>query len=148
MASAVERRMDLRRLQPEAYRALAAAERALATSTLEPGLRELVKLRASQLNGCAYCLRTHMEAARKLDVPAAKLDLLAAWSEAAAYDPRERAALAVAEAMTRADGPATDAAVDAAGAVMDESEVSALVVTIALMNAWNRLHAAAHTPIP
>ena len=141
--------INLRAQAPDAYRALAGVERALATSTLEPGLRELVKLRASQLNGCAYCLRTHMQAARKHAVGETKLDVLGAWHDADVFDDRERAALAVTDALTLiAQGTTVDAAIEEARHVFDETEIAALVFTIAIMNAWNRLHGPAHTTIP
>jgi AhpD family alkylhydroperoxidase len=149
MTTTTTRPIDLRKQTPEAYRALAGVERALATSTLDAGLRELLKLRSSQLNRCAYCLRTHMQAARKAGVAEAKLDVLAAWEEADVYDTRERAALAVCDRVTLLDdGHATDAAIAAAAAQFEPEEVASLVFTVAIMNAWNRLHAAAHTPIP
>jgi len=140
--------IDLRKQAPEAYRALAGVERALASSPLDAGLRELVKLRSSQLNGCAYCLRTHIQAARKLGVAEIKLDVLGAWQEADVFDERERAALLVTDRITLLDdGHATDAAIAASGHLFGAEEVAGLVFTVAIMNAWNRLHGAAHSPI-
>ncbi len=148
-ASPVLRRIDLRRRAPEAYRALAGVERALASGPLEPALRELVKVRASQLNGCAYCLGTHLPAARRLGLTDDKLDVLDGWRDAEVFDRRERAALAIAERLTLNDDPAaTDAAIAAARAEFDEDAVAALVFNVAIMNAWNRLHGPAHTPPP
>jgi AhpD family alkylhydroperoxidase len=142
-------RLNLRALAPEPYRALAGVERALGQSALEPGLRELVKLRASQLNGCAYCLRTHMQAARGQGVAEVKLDVLGAWREADVFDDRERAALRLADEVTRMhDSGEADAAIEAACELFDEAEVASLIFTIAIMNAWNRLHGPAHTPMP
>ena len=149
MTATTQQSIDLRGRAPEVYRALAGVERALAASPLEPALRELVKLRSSQLNGCAYCLRTHMQAARKLGVTEAKLDVLAAWEEADVYDERERAALRVCDRVTLLDdGPGTDVAIDQASGLFTAEEVAGLLFTVAIMNAWNRLHGPAHTPLP
>ena len=89
-----------------------------------------------------------MLAARKPCVSEAKLDVLAAWEEADVFDERERAALRICDRVTMLDDPgATDAAIAAAGAVFDPAEVAALVFTVAIMNAWNRLHGPTHTTI-
>jgi AhpD family alkylhydroperoxidase len=142
-------RFDLRRSAPDAYRALAALERTLAGSPLETTLRELVKLRASQLNGCAYCLRTHANAARTAGVTDAQLDTLAAWPEATVFTARERAAFALTDSITLlAAGGVTDDAYQQAASVFDETELALLLFTIATINAWNRLHATARTAPP
>lgn len=147
--SAVAAHLELRKHAPDAYRALAGVERALAAGELPHALRELVKLRASQLNGCAYCLRTHAVAARAAGVPEVQLDVLAAWRESGdVFDTRERAALGLAEALTLvADGAAPDAVAEAR-TVLDEAEIVALVFTVATINTWNRLHVAAGTEVP
>jgi AhpD family alkylhydroperoxidase len=107
---------------------------------LDPALAELVKVRASQINGCVYCLALHLQWARKAGVPGDKLDLVAVWPEARAFDSRERAALAWTEAVTRA-GPAeaVDAAREALGAQFTETEILGLTLAVATINAWNRI---------
>ena len=85
---------------PEMGTGMAAISHALRKSGLEPDLVELLKIRISQLNGCAFCIQYHLNDARKLNVPAAKLDLLAAWREASIYNDRETAALDWAEQVT------------------------------------------------
>lgn len=85
---------------PEMGTGMAAISHALRKSGLEPELIELLKIRASQLNGCAFCVQYHLNDARKLNIPAAKLDLLATWREAGIYSERETAALGWAEHVT------------------------------------------------
>lgn len=130
---------------PAALRALSAS---LAEAGLDAGLAELVKLRASQINGCAFCLQFHLNAARTLGLPRAKLDLLAVWQETDLYDARERAALAWTEALTRMpQHPLSPAAFDALKPVFDTREIVLLTGAIATIQAWNRIAGAlAFTP--
>lgn len=88
------------KIAPEVHAALLAAGKAVDDCGLDKGLTELVKLRASQINGCAFCLQYHLNAARKIGVDAAKLDLVAAWRDAGIFSARECAALAWTELLT------------------------------------------------
>ena len=127
---------------PEFATGMAAITHALRKSGIEPELRELIKIRASQLNGCAYCVQFHLNDARKLNIPAEKLDLLAAWSEAGVYSPREFAALEWTERVTLlAQHPISDEAYAAVSAHFNEREVALLTVAISQINAWNRIAA-------
>ncbi|MFZ5783240.1 MAG: carboxymuconolactone decarboxylase family protein [Pseudomonadota bacterium] len=124
-----------------------AALLAMGRSTLESGLDktvvELVKLRVSQINNCAFCLQIHLNVARGLGVPQEKLDLVASWHEAGIFTDRECAALAWAETLTRlADRSVSDEAYAAVRRHFGEDEVIALSVAVANINAWNRLGAA------
>jgi len=131
---------DFTTAAPEVYAGLAALTKAVDAFGLEKGLTELVKLRASQLNGCAFCLKFHLGLARKAGVPQDKLDLLAAWRDAELFTAREKAALAFAEELTTlAAGAASDAAWAAVRAEFSEGEALHLIVTIAGINAWNRI---------
>ncbi|MFL9826820.1 carboxymuconolactone decarboxylase family protein [Rhodoplanes sp. SY1] len=101
---------------------------------------ELIKMRVSQINGCAFCLHMHSADALKAGESVARLVLLDAWEESALYTPRERAALAWAEALTRvADTHAPDAAWEAVRAHFSEDEAIALSIAIGMINTWNRL---------
>jgi AhpD family alkylhydroperoxidase len=121
----------------DAGRAILAA--ALAAG-LEPGLTELVKIRASQINRCAFCLQMHTEAARKAGETEARLYLLSAWRDSPLYSPRERAALAWTETLTRlAETGAPDAAYQALAAEFTAAEQVALSLLIVAINGWNRL---------
>ena len=93
-------RLDYRKTFPEALRAMSSLEEVVESSNLEPELLELVKMRASQLNGCAYCLDMHSKDARARGESEQRLHVLAAWREAPFYSERERAALAWCEALT------------------------------------------------
>jgi AhpD family alkylhydroperoxidase len=124
-----------------------AALLAMGKSTLESGLDkavvELVKLRVSQINNCAFCLQIHLNVSRGLGVSQEKLDLVATWHEAGIFTDREGAALAWAETLTRlADRSVPDEAYAAVRRHFSEDEVIALSVAIANINAWNRLGAA------
>ena len=131
--------------------ALRAISKAIEDSGLEKDLTELVKLRVSQINGCAFCVQIHLNFARRLAVPAAKLDLVAAWREAGVFSDRECAALAWAEVLTAlAPGAASDADYAALLRCFTESEAMHLTVAIAAINAWNRIGVAMRfaPPIP
>ena len=102
-----------------------------------------MKLRVSQLNNCAFCLQIHLNVSRKLGLPQEKLDLVATWEEAGIFSERECAALAWAETLTRLVGHSVpDAAYEAVRRHFSEEEVTFLSVSIATINAWNRLGAA------
>jgi AhpD family alkylhydroperoxidase len=133
-------RADYRKLVPEGVRAMAGLEHAVRASTLEPGLLELVRIKASQINGCTYCLAMHNRDARARGEHQTRLDTLAAWREAPYYTARERAALAWCEALT--DLSRTGAPDDVYAAVEAEfsaAEIAALTFAIVAINGWNRL---------
>ncbi|MFN3459470.1 MAG: carboxymuconolactone decarboxylase family protein [Oceanibaculum sp.] len=121
-------------------KAMVALEGALSKCSLDHGLLELVKLRASQINGCAYCLHVHTTDARKAGETEARIYLLNAWRESTLYSARERAALAWTEALTRvADTGAPDADYDLLKAEFSEAEQMQLSLLICAINVWNRL---------
>ncbi|WP_238120159.1 MULTISPECIES: carboxymuconolactone decarboxylase family protein [unclassified Xanthobacter] len=125
---------------PDIYAGLAALTKGVDASGLEKGLTELVKVRVSQINGCAFCLKFHVGLARKVGVSGQKLDLVAAWRDAGLYSERESAALAWAEALTElGEGAASEAAWAALRVVFSEAEATYLTVSIATINAWNRI---------
>jgi AhpD family alkylhydroperoxidase len=107
---------------------------------LDKALSELVKVRVSQINGCAFCLGLHLDIARKLAVPGVKLDLVAVWREAGVFSEQERAALAWAEALTLpAQGHDLDALYAEVRAQFTEGEAVFLTVAIGTINQWNRI---------
>ncbi|MFF5250842.1 carboxymuconolactone decarboxylase family protein [Streptomyces leeuwenhoekii] len=114
----------------------------------DAALAELVMIRASQLNRCAFCLDMHLGLARGLGVEGRKLDLLDAWEEAGeVYDERERAALALTEAVTvLTDGFVPDAVYEAAAKHFDEARLAHLVALITVINGWNRLMVSRRIP--
>jgi AhpD family alkylhydroperoxidase len=127
---------------PEMGTGMAAISHALRKSGIEPELIELLKIRASQLNGCAFCVQYHLNDARKLNVPAAKLDLLATWREAGIYSQREIAALDWAEHVTLlANHHIDDDAFARVREHFSEREVAFLTTAIGQINFWNRVAA-------
>ncbi len=133
-------RVDYREVFPAGARAMVELEVAVHGSTLEPELLELVKIRASQINGCTYCLAMHHRDARAHGEHATRLDTVAAWREAPYYSARERAALAWCEALTelpRTGAPDEDYA--GVQAAFSPDEIAALTFAIVAINGWNRL---------
>lgn len=140
---------QLDRAQREVYKQLVrtavSSREASGEAGLEESLLELVNVRVSQLNGCAACLATHVPAARKAGVSQDRLDLLPAWREIDAFGDQERAALRLAETLTRLDDAEERAAAIAAAADhFSDEQLSALEWTIVLINAFNRVSIASH----
>jgi|SRR5579875_3793633 len=135
-------RVDDRKVFPAGVQAMAGLERAVRGSTLEPELLELVRIRASQINRCTYCLAMHNRDARARGEHQARLDTVAAWREAPYYSPRERAALAWCEALTELPRTgAPDEVYAVVGAEFSPEEIAALTFAIVAINGWNRLAA-------
>jgi AhpD family alkylhydroperoxidase len=133
-------RMNFYRAAPDTIKALVAVEDQIKASGLEQSLIELVKTRASQINGCAYCINMHAADARKQGETEQRLYLLNAWRESPLYTDRERAALAWTEALTLiAETHAPDDVYEAMRAQFSESEAVNLTVLIGAINAWNRV---------
>ena len=136
--------IDIRRDVPDAYRALAALTRA--TPDIDHDLAEIVKVRASQLNGCAYCVDLHCGLARKAGVSERALFALAVWREAPFFTPQERAALALTDALTLLpSGPVSDDVYAEAAEHFTGPALGQLVVVITAINAWNRVMLASGT---
>jgi AhpD family alkylhydroperoxidase len=143
-----EARPSYRTGLPAAMSAMLGLERAVHDSPLEPRLLELVKMRASQINGCAHCLDMHSKDARAIGESEERLHLLAAWREAPCYDPRERAALAWCESLTRISATgAPDADYAPLTGLFSDEEIVALTYAIVAINAWNRLAVGLRAPV-
>ena len=134
-------RMDYNAASPDGIRALRRVDGYLLQSGLPKGLLELVYLRISQINGCAYCINKHAGDLLKGGMGLEKVLLVGAWREAdGLFDEVERAGLAWAESVTRvADTNVPDADYEAAAAVFDEKQLADLTIAVATMNAYNRL---------
>jgi AhpD family alkylhydroperoxidase len=125
---------------PGIYPAIYALKEAIAPGGLERDLLELVYLRASQINGCAYCVQLHLNVGRELGIPEEKLGLTVVWEEAGIFSEREQAAFAWTEAVTLiAEDHVPDDAYEAARLVFSENELIALTGAIAIINVWNRI---------
>ena len=133
-------RLDFYKASPESAKAMIALEGAVVKSGLEPELLELVKLRASQINGCAYCVDMHSTDARKRGETERRLHAVAVWRESPFFTERERAALAWTESLTLiAQTRAPDADYEWLSSQFDEEERVKLTLAINAINGWNRL---------
>jgi AhpD family alkylhydroperoxidase len=135
----MQQRIDVTKVSPAAFQALAGLQAYVDKSGLDPKLRELVKIRASQINGCAYCLAMHTRDARKLGETDERMHLLDAWREAPLYSARERAALEWIEAITLvAQGHIPDESFEEVRKQFSEKEIIDLTVAAIAINSWNR----------
>lgn len=131
-------RLQLAELAPRGY---AAMLRLSGSIQLDHAIRELIDIRASQINGCAFCLDMHWKDARAAGQSEERLYMISAWRESPLYSDRERAALELCEAVTLiTDGYVPDDVWDRASAAFDEYELGQLVFAITTINAWNRLN--------
>ncbi len=143
----MESRINIASVSPEAYRAVAGVQRFVDNSSLPPSLRELMKLRASQINGCAYCIDMHWKDARSHGESEQRLYSLNAWRETPFYTDRERAALALTEAVTLVSrDQVPDQVYEQAATHFSEAEMVELVMAIVAINSWNRLAITFRTP--
>ncbi len=133
-------RLDAYTANPDLLKAMRALEDAVERSGLEHSLVHLVKMRASQINGCAYCLHMHSSDARAAGESEARLYLLDAWRESAMYTPREKAALGWTEALTRlAETHAPDDVYETMAQEFSKPDQVALTMLIVAINGWNRI---------
>jgi len=133
-------RLNAYEAAPEAMRTVQRVEGYIQQCGLEKSLIELVKMRASQINGCAYCLDAHSKDARRAGETEQRLYLLDAWHESVLYTERERAALAWTEALTRvAETHAPDSIYDEVRQHFDDKQLVDLTTLVGLINLWNRL---------
>jgi AhpD family alkylhydroperoxidase len=143
----MQQRLDPMKVSPAAYRAIAGLQGYVDQSGLDRSLLDLVKIRASQINGCAFCLAMHTDEARKHGENDERMHLLNAWREAPVFSERERAALAWTEAVTLvADGHVPDAVYEQARKQFSEKELVDLTVAAVAINAWNRVAIAFRAP--
>ncbi|MDP3692258.1 carboxymuconolactone decarboxylase family protein [Bradyrhizobium sp.] len=132
---------DFKALAPDVFETVLALGQFAATAGLDTQLLELVKLRASQINGCAFCVQYHTLQGEKFGVSADKLNLVVVWREAQLFSARERAALAWTEALTVLAGGVSDEVYAQATAEFSEKELTYLTSAIASINVWNRFGA-------
>lgn len=141
----MENRVNIQAVQPQAYKAMYALERYLETSQLTAAHKELVKLRASQINGCAFCIDMHTKDALKAGETIQRIVLLDAWKETALYSPEERIVLALTEAVTLIhQGGVSEDLYQEAEKLVGPEYVAQLIMAIATINAWNRIAISTH----
>jgi AhpD family alkylhydroperoxidase len=142
-------RLSLARDAPEAYRAMLVLDATIKTCPIEQSLRELIKIRVSQINGCAFCLDMHTQDALAAGEEEARLRFLPAWREAPVFTERERAALALSEAITVVSaGHVPDDVYARATQYFSREEVAWLIMAAVTINAFNRMAIAARHPRP
>ncbi len=140
-------RVDYGKVLPDARAAMLGLEQVVHQSALDPTVIELVKVRASEINGCARCVEMHTKDARAVGEDQERLDLVAVWREAGCFSPAERAALAWCETLTNLpDTGAPDDVYAEVAACFPPDQLVALTLAIAAINAWNRLNVAFQIP--
>jgi AhpD family alkylhydroperoxidase len=132
---------DFKALAPDAYDTVLALGKIAAKAGIDKQLLELIKLRASQINGCAFCVQHHILESERLGISADKLNLVVVWREAPLFSARERAALAWTEALTLLPGGVSDEVYAEAATEFSENELLYLTSAIASINVWNRFGA-------
>jgi AhpD family alkylhydroperoxidase len=136
----VKSRIEYAQVVPDAIEALRALEKYVRTCGIEPKALELIKIRASQINGCAYCLDMHTKDARARDETEQRIYALNAWRETPFFTEKERAALAWAEAVTQVSASqVSDEVYEIARQCFDEKELVNITIAITAINGWNRL---------
>ncbi|RTR32731.1 carboxymuconolactone decarboxylase family protein [Shewanella atlantica] len=132
-------RIDIAQTQPAALTAMMSVENYLAETTLSIHLKELIKIRASIINQCAYCIEMHTEVALKAGISQNKLFAISAWKESPLFDDKERAVLALTDEMTLiADSGVSDANYQASVEKLGEEQLAEAMMQIIMINAWNR----------
>ena len=141
-------RLNWSQILPESYQAMLRLQKVVDDSKIEHRLIELVKIRASQINGCAFCLDMHTKDAIALGESQQRIYLLTAWRETTIYSERERAALAWCESLTQiSQTGAPDEIYEEVEKVFSSEEIAQLTMAIVVINSWNRLSAGFRTPV-
>lgn len=149
-AMSAEQRMSIHEVAPKAYESMFAMEKYIKSGSLDEILLALVKMRASQLNGCAFCLDMHAREGREAGIDQRLLDVLSGWREAPdLYTERQRAAIALTEEMTLiGESGVSDAAWNRAASAFTQQELVSLLMAISAINVWNRLAISTHQALP
>lgn len=140
-------RLNFERTQPDAYKAMYALVRYLGTTQLSALQKDLISIRASQLNGCAFCLDMHTREARQHGETEQRIYLLNAWRETTLFTPEEQAMLALTEEVTNIQHGVADATYQQAVAVLGEELTAQTIMMAVTINAWNRIAISTHLPL-
>ena len=143
----METRVNILQVQPEAYKAMMGLEKYLATTSLTPTHKELIKIRTSQINGCAFCINMHTRDARKLGETEQRIYLLNAWRETNLYTQEEQVILSMTEEITLIQKHLSKETYDNAKKLFDEKYIAEIIMMITTINAWNRIAIATEMPI-
>lgn len=141
----MEERIKIYKLEPESYKAMMGLEKYLSSTNMSRSLRELIKIRASQINGCAYCIDMHTRDAMAHGVSTRRLFAISAWWESPLFDEKEKAALKMTEEITKiSEKGLTDQTYQQAKAVFTDNEIAQIIMAINVINVWNRIAVATH----
>nr|WP_294788555.1 carboxymuconolactone decarboxylase family protein [uncultured Flavobacterium sp.] len=132
-------RIVIPNVAPEAYNALMNLEKYIATTSLTPEHKEFIKIRASQINGCAFCINMHTADARKHGISEQRIYLISAWREADVYTEEEKTILALTEQVTLIGNHVTDEVYENAAKLFDAKYLAEIILAIITINSWNRL---------
>ncbi|HRP01607.1 MAG TPA: carboxymuconolactone decarboxylase family protein [Candidatus Kapabacteria bacterium] len=136
----MQQRINVHQLDPSAFDVMITMEKHIATTDLSIQLRELIKIRASQINHCAYCLDMHTKDARKEGLTEQKLNVIAAWEESPLFDEAERAALKFTEEVTKiADHGVSDTTFNELQKHFTNKQIAQMIIVINQINSWNRI---------
>ena len=135
----MQKRIHIGKVQPEAYKAMMAMEKYIDGTDLKPLHKELIRIRASQLNGCAYCLDMHTADARKLGETEQRIYLIQAWKETELFTAEEKAILALTEEVTQISNHVSSVTYQNAAAIFDETYLAQIIMLIITINMWNRI---------
>ncbi len=144
----MENRINLSKTAPKAMEAMVGLEKYIAQSGIDKKIYELIKTRASQINGCAYCINMHVRDAMKIGETTQRLFLLDAWRETELYTEKERAVLALTEAVTLiTNGHVPDEIYNEAARLLTDEVLAAVIMTIVTINGWNRIAITSRSPL-
>ena len=133
-------RINIQKLEPKAYEAMFGLEKYLSTSKLSKTLLELIKIRASQINGCAYCIDMHTQEAMKHGENARRIFAVSAWWESPLFDEKEQVVLKMTEEVTLiSEKGLTTETYDLAKAIFEDNEIAQIIMQIGVINTWNRI---------
>jgi AhpD family alkylhydroperoxidase len=141
----MKQRISIKELEPEAYKAMFGLEKYLSTTGIKPHLKELIKIRASQINGCAYCIQTHTTDARKLGETEQRIYALSAWKESPLFNGEEKTLLAMTDEITMiSEKGLSEETFNQAKKIMSENMIAQVIMLIGTINVWNRIAVSTH----
>ncbi|MCF2518364.1 carboxymuconolactone decarboxylase family protein [Dyadobacter sp. CY351] len=140
----MNKRVVIKDLEPKAYEAMFGLEKYLSQTKLDSSLRELIKIRVSQINGCSYCIDLHTKDARKMGETEQRIYALSAWRETPYFTSTEMAVLALAEEITFINKGVSEPTYNEASKVLDKHTLSQVIMAIITINAWNRIAISTH----
>lgn|SRR5690606_36639437 len=135
----MKKRIKVYDVEPKAYKGMLQLEEFLKESELKPVHKELIKIRASQINGCAYCLDMHTKDARKIGETEQRIYLLSAWRESSLFTEEEKAILALTEEVTNIQNRVSDETYEKAASLFDDHYLALIIMAIVTINSWNRI---------